>query len=163
MYGNSIFRLGRLSSKINHYVNANIPKSIWLGLLQHHGQEGFAGKTVVNVIRLGKYAEDCNASLICLTEPFQLDSEGCQTQKHSLGSEVPFWNEMPSCCPTDERCILKDPIPPSDKTTGSDDALGYQATHEQVPVQVLQFCTMRWRSSNRLTEGEMCGLQCRQL
>lgn len=68
---------------------------------------------------------------------------------------------MPGHCPTDERGTLKDPLPPRDKT-GSD-ALGYQATHEWTPVRILQFCTMRWRSSNRLTKGEMCGLQCRQL
>lgn len=147
---------------INHYVNANIPKSIWFDLLPHPGQEGFAGKTVVHVIRLGKYAEDCSAFLICLPRLFNLTKRAAKLRGTDWGLKLPFGVKMPGHCPTDEKGTLKDPLLPSDRTTGSD-ALGYQATHERAPMHILQFCTRRWRSSNRLTDREMCGLQCRQL
>lgn len=90
MYGNSVFRLGRLSSKINHYVNANIPKFIWFGLLPHRGQEGFAEKTVVHVIRLGKYAEDCSAFLICLLSLFNWTQRAAKLRGTDWGLKLPF-------------------------------------------------------------------------
>lgn len=66
-----------------------IPKPIWLGLLQHHGQKGFAGKTVVHVIRLGKYAEDCNAFLICLLSLFNLTKRVAKLRGTDWGLKLP--------------------------------------------------------------------------